>query len=85
MYAVTPFTVIDAANPTADLTISKSTFTDPVTAGSQALFGIQVTNYGPSDAVNVQIFDSAPANTTFSSFLQFQVRVASVAGLSAAT
>ena len=68
VYAVTPFTVIDAANPTADLTISKSAFTDPLTAGSQALFGIQVTNFGPSDAVNVQVFDSAPANTTFSSF-----------------
>ncbi len=68
VYAVTPFTVIDAANPTADLTISKSAFTDPITAGAQALFGIQVTNYGPSDAVNVQVFDSAPANTTISSF-----------------
>jgi uncharacterized repeat protein (TIGR01451 family) len=68
VYAVTPFTVIDAANPESDLTISKTTFTDPVSAGSQASFGIQITNLGPDAATNVQVTDSTPANTTFSSF-----------------
>lgn len=68
VYAVTPFTVVDAANPSADLTISKFAVTNPVAAGSQAVFGVQVTNLGPSDAATVQITDSVPANTTFASF-----------------
>jgi len=68
VYAVTPFTVLDQANPTADVSVVKSAFTDPVTAGAQASFGIQVTNLGPNDATNVQLSDTTPANTTFSSF-----------------
>ena len=62
------FTVVDAANPSADLAVSKSAIVDDISASSQATFGIQVTNFGPSDATNVQITDSIPANTTFSSF-----------------
>jgi uncharacterized repeat protein (TIGR01451 family) len=65
---VSIFTVLDAANPSADLGVSKSAILDAISAGSQATFGIQVTNFGPSDATNVQITDSIPANTTFSSF-----------------
>ena len=68
VYAVTPFTVVDAANPSADVTISKFAVANPVAAGSQAVFGVQVTNLGPSDAATVQITDSIPANTTFASF-----------------
>lgn len=68
VYALTPFTVVDAANPSADLGVSKSAIVDAISTGSQATFGIQVTNFGPSDAANVQITDSIPANTTFSSF-----------------
>jgi uncharacterized repeat protein (TIGR01451 family) len=68
VYAVTPFTVIDAANPSADLTISKGAGSETIAAGSQAVFTVQVTNLGPTDATNVQVTDSIPLNTTFSSF-----------------
>jgi len=68
VYAITPFTVVDAANPSADLAINKSSLTNPVAAGSQAVFGVNVTNFGPSDSANVQITDSTPANTTFASY-----------------
>jgi uncharacterized repeat protein (TIGR01451 family) len=70
VYAVTPFTVVDGGNPSADLTISKTAVDNSVAAGSQALFTVQVTNLGPSDAATVQVSDSMPANTTFSSFSQ---------------
>jgi uncharacterized repeat protein (TIGR01451 family) len=68
VYALTPFTVVDADNPSADLTISKSAIADPISAGAQADFAVQVTNLGPSDATAVQVTDSTPANTTFASF-----------------
>ena len=68
VYAVTPFTVIDAANPTADVTVSKAAASETLPAGEQAVFTVQVTNLGPSDAIAVTITDSIPANTSFSSF-----------------
>ena len=68
VYALTPFTVIDAANPTADVAIVKGAGSDTVASGSQALFTVHVTNYGPSDAIDVQVTDSIPANTSFSSY-----------------
>ena len=68
--AVTTFTVIDQANPTADLAISKGALSDTVSSGGQALFTLQVTNLGPSSASAVQISDDVPANTTFVSFSQ---------------
>lgn len=68
VYAVTPFTVIDAANPNADLSIAKNSADDTVAAGSQAVFTVQLTNLGPTDATNVQVTDGIPANTTFASF-----------------
>jgi uncharacterized repeat protein (TIGR01451 family) len=68
--AFTTFTVIDAANPTADLSISKGEISDAVSAGGQAIFTLQVTNLGPSSASAVQISDDVPANTTFVSFDQ---------------
>jgi len=68
VYAVTPFTVIDAANPEADLSISKGAASETIAAGSQAVFTVQVTNLGPTDATNVQITDGIPFNSTFSSF-----------------
>jgi uncharacterized repeat protein (TIGR01451 family) len=70
VYGLTPFTVVDAGNPSADLTISKTAVDNSVAAGSQALFTVQVTNLGPSDAATVQVSDSTPASTTFSSFAQ---------------
>jgi len=67
---VTRFTVIDAANPTADLTISTSAISGSVSSGGQALFSVQVTNLGPNTASAVAITDAVPANTTFVSFAQ---------------
>ena len=72
VYAVSSFTVIDAANPSADLSISKAAVSDTIAAGAQAVFTVQVTNAGPSAASPVTVSDSIPAGTTFSSFaLQF--------------
>ncbi len=68
VYALTPFTVVDAANPSADLAVFKSSVNSPVTAGSQAVFEIQVTNYGPTDATTVQLTDNVPTNAAFTSF-----------------
>lgn len=67
--AVTTFTVVDAANPKADLSINKSVI-GSASASSQVLFSVQVTNDGPSDAGAVQVLDMVPANTTFVSFQQ---------------
>ncbi|HEX3250556.1 MAG TPA: immunoglobulin-like domain-containing protein [Pyrinomonadaceae bacterium] len=68
--AVTPFTVVDAANPKADLAISKDAISTTSSSGGQAIFSLQVTNNGPSDASAVQVTDEVPANTTFASFDQ---------------
>jgi uncharacterized repeat protein (TIGR01451 family) len=68
-YAVTPFTVVDAANPKADLGVTTSVLGD-ASANSQVLFSVEVTNYGPSPAAAVQLSDMVPANTTFVSFSQ---------------
>jgi uncharacterized repeat protein (TIGR01451 family) len=68
--AVTPFTVVDAANPKADLAVSKGAISATASAGGQAIFSLQVTNNGPDAASAVQISDDIPANTTFVSFDQ---------------
>jgi uncharacterized repeat protein (TIGR01451 family) len=68
--AVTSFTVVDAANPTADLTVSKSAISSTSSSGGQAIFTIKVTNNGPSPASAAQLTDDVPANTTFQSFEQ---------------
>lgn len=70
VYAVTRFTVIDAANPSADVSISKSLISSSASSGHQLLYAIQVTNQGPSDAASVTMSDDVPANTTFHSFGQ---------------
>jgi hypothetical protein len=67
--SVTTFTVIDAANPSADLVVSKGNISGSVAAGSQAVFSIAVTNRGPSSA-SVQLSDAVPGNATFVSFDQ---------------
>ena len=67
---VTPFTVVDSGNPVADLAVANSAVNQETTAGSQAIFTLQVTNYGPSPASNVQVTADVPANTTFVSFTQ---------------
>lgn len=68
--AVTTFTVIDAANPKADLAVSKGAISGTASSGGQAIFSLQVTNNGPDAASAVQLSDDVPANTTFVSFDQ---------------
>src|SRR5439155_21700028 len=68
--AVTSFTVVDSANPVADLQIDKTPISNEPAAGSQVRFGLQVTNNGPSPASAPQLSDAVPANTTFLSFTQ---------------
>ena len=67
--AVTPFTVIDVANPVADLGVTVGAINSSVNSGGQAIFTVQITNYGPSDAP-VSLANAVPANTTFLSFNQ---------------
>ncbi|HEY2974567.1 MAG TPA: immunoglobulin-like domain-containing protein [Pyrinomonadaceae bacterium] len=68
--AVTSFTVIDADNPKADLSVSKGAISSSASAGSQVVFSVQVSNAGPSAGSTVQLSDSVPGNTTFVSFDQ---------------
>ena len=68
--AVTSFTVIDAENPSADLSVSKGPISGSASVGSQVVFSLQVSNAGPSTATTVQLSDSVPGNTTFVSFDQ---------------
>jgi uncharacterized repeat protein (TIGR01451 family) len=70
--AVTSFTVIDANNPVADVSISKGTVSGNASAGAQVVFSLQVTNAGPSDATAVQLVDVVPTATTFVSFSQLE-------------
>lgn len=68
--AVTSFTVVDAANPSADVSVAKGLISTSASSGHQILYSIEVTNQGPSDAAAVTLSDDAPANTTFHSFGQ---------------
>jgi len=49
----------------ADLGVVKSDTPDPVAAGGTLTYTIVVTNYGPSDAQNVVITDTLPADVSF--------------------
>ncbi len=51
----------------ADLSITKIDLVDPVNAGENIQYEIQVANNGPSDAQDVEITDGVPAGTTFQS------------------
>ena len=66
---VASFTVVDAANPKADLSISTSSI-GSASANSQVIFAVQLTNGGPSEAGAAQLSTMVPANTTFLSFQQ---------------
>ena len=68
VYALTSFTVIDAENPSADMSIEKATGST-VSSGGQVVYSLQITNYGPSDA-SAEITDSIPAGSTFVSLDQ---------------
>ncbi len=52
------------ADAVADLSIAKSDSSDPVTAGEQLTYTLDVTNNGPSDAVDVTVADTLPAGVT---------------------
>ena len=56
---------LPAAAATADLSVTKVDTPDPVVAGSDITYTIQVTNAGPDAATNVSLSDTTPANTTF--------------------
>jgi uncharacterized repeat protein (TIGR01451 family) len=64
------FTVTDPANATADVAVDSTSSSSTVGGGSQAVFGLQVTNYGPDSSTNVTLTDAVPANTAFASFVQ---------------
>jgi len=54
----------------ADLSVTKSGAPDPVNAGENITYTINVANAGPSDAQSVSLSDATPANTTFVSITQ---------------
>ena len=49
----------------ADLSISKAPVTDPIEAGAQQTYVVQVTNNGPSVSRGVVVTDALPAGVTF--------------------
>lgn len=51
----------------ADLSITKIDDVDPVTAGNNLIYTLEVSNAGPSDAVNVVITETLPAEVTLAS------------------
>lgn len=51
--------------PLADLAVSKSASTEPVLAGSNVTYTIDVTNGGPNTAQAVVVSDNLPAETSF--------------------
>ena len=54
----------------ADLSVTKNDAPDPVNAGGNITYTINVANAGPSDAHNVSLSDATPGNTTFVSITQ---------------
>ena len=58
----TTATVTTPVNVEADLEVAKRTITDPVVGGAPVTWEIDVTNNGPSDAVNVMLADTLPAD-----------------------
>ncbi len=58
-------TVPTVVSGVADLSITKTDSPDPVVAGDQLTYTIEVTNNGPSTAQDVVITDTLPAGTTF--------------------
>ena len=69
MQQTTRFTVIDAQNPKADVTVATGLVSLGASSGHQVLFSVQVNNLGP-DGAPVTLTNDVPANTTFESFGQ---------------
>ena len=56
---------VPAGAATADLSVSKVDSPDPVVAGSNITYTINVTNAGPGAASSVSLSDTTPVGTTF--------------------
>src|SRR6185312_4537262 len=48
-------------NPAADLSITKTGEPDPVLAGTQLTYALEVVNTGPQSATGVQVTDNLPS------------------------
>jgi uncharacterized repeat protein (TIGR01451 family) len=62
-------TVITSVTPSADLAVTKNG-PSTISAGTNITYTVTVTNNGPSDADNVSLTDTLPADTTFVSATQ---------------
>ena len=51
--------------PSADLSITKTDWPDPVNAGDELYYTIRVDNGGPDDAPNVTVVDTLPPEVTY--------------------
>ena len=51
----------------ADLSVGKFDFQDPVDVGGQLTYRVNVHNFGPADATGVEVTDTLPPGTIFSS------------------
>jgi len=58
-------TTVTAAIPVADLSITKIDDIDPILAGNQLTYTIDVSNAGPDDAENVVVTDTLPSGVSF--------------------
>src|SRR5262249_38729677 len=58
-------TVTTSVQPLAELSVTKTASPSPVFANQELTYTVVVTNNGPSDAQNVVLSDSTPANTYF--------------------
>ena len=56
---------VTVSNPSADLGVTKSASPDPVLAGQNITYTVQLTNGGPSAASSVVVTDTLPAVTSF--------------------
>jgi uncharacterized repeat protein (TIGR01451 family) len=59
--------LITTVNPTSDLSVTVSGSPNPVLAGQPVTYTVIVTDNGPNTATGVNITDTLPANSTFSS------------------
>ncbi|GAH29492.1 unnamed protein product [marine sediment metagenome] len=61
------FSQVTFSSASADLSITKSSLSDPIIAGESLTYSINVSNAGPSDAQNVVITENYEASFLFSS------------------